>query len=243
MTRGCHIPDAPDCVFRAGAAVNEPVSPGVTHGARGSPAETARIGERTKKQHTARESRTRFVMETPSGSGDGAPRCGRRGGEHRHPRTAAERPGHKKQARGAAGMEGKDWAQESTACFPHSRTIFQEHHFRDDFRQNHPADDACPLLFPHNRIQDSVLFSGRPRKTLAPAGRNRFFPDTWFRGRRRGSHDSRGISGGRKRSDRGGWRIQDRIPPPARIPAPQALKAPERSSLRSPARRINEAVR
>lgn len=30
---------------------------------------------------------------------------------------------------------------------------------------------------------------------------------------------------------------------PARIPAPQALKAPERSSLRSPARRINEAVR
>ena len=42
-------------------------------------------------------------------------------------------------------MEGKDWAQESTACFPHSRTIFQEHHFRDDFRQNHPADDACPL--------------------------------------------------------------------------------------------------
>ena len=38
-------------------------------------------------------------------------------------------------------------------------------------------------------------------------------------------------------------RIQDRIPPPARIPAPQALKAPERSSLRSPGRRINEAVR
>ena len=30
---------------------------------------------------------------------------------------------------------------------------------------------------------------------------------------------------------------------PVRIPAPQALKAPGRSSLRSPARRINEAVR
>ncbi len=243
MTRAVTSPMRQTVSSEPGPQSMSPSAPASRTAPAGSPAETARIGERTKKQHTARESRTRFVMETPSGSGDGAPRCGRRGGEHRHPRTAAERPGHKKQARGAAGMEGKDWAQESTACFPHSRTIFQEHHFRDDFRQNHPADDACPLLFPHNRIQDSVLFSGRPRKTLAPAGRNRFFPDTWFRGRRRGSHDSRGISGGRKRSDRGGWRIQDRIPPPARIPAPQALKAPERSSLRSPARRINEAVR
>ena len=65
-------------------------------------------------------------------------------------------------------MEGKDWAQESTACFPHSRTIFQEHHFRDDFRQNHPADDACPLLFPHNRIQDTVLFSGTFTEDACP---------------------------------------------------------------------------
>ena len=32
---GCHIPDAPYRAFRAGATVNEPVSPGVTHGARG----------------------------------------------------------------------------------------------------------------------------------------------------------------------------------------------------------------
>lgn len=65
-------------------------------------------------------------------------------------------------------MEGKDWAQESTACFPHSRTIFQEHHFRDDFRQNHPADDACPLLFLHNRIQDTVLFSGTSTEDACP---------------------------------------------------------------------------
>lgn len=131
-------------------------------------------------------------------------------------------------------MEGKDWAQESTACFPHSRAIFQEHHFRDDFRQNHPADDACPLLFPHNRIQDTVLFSGRPRKTLPPAGRNRFFPDAWFRGRRRGSHDSRGISGGRKRSDRGGGCIQDRIPPPGPHPGSAGFEGAGKVFLKKP---------